>query len=42
MTWHLRSEMVVSAKWAAQNIPPGALIAAHDIARLGFFAGTIP
>ena len=33
----IESEMVVSAKWAAQNIPPGALIAAHDIGALGFF-----
>jgi hypothetical protein len=33
----IESEMVASAKWAAQNIPPGALIAAHDIGALGFF-----
>ncbi len=33
----IESEMVVSAKWAAQNIPPSALIAAHDIGALGFF-----
>lgn len=33
----IESEMVVTAKWAAQNIPPGALIAAHDIGALGFF-----
>ena len=33
----IESEMVVSAKWAAQNIPPGAVIAAHDIGALGFF-----
>ncbi len=31
------SEMVVTAKWVAQNIPPGALIAAHDIGALGYF-----
>jgi hypothetical protein len=33
----IESKMVVTAKWAAQNIPPGALIAAHDIGALGFF-----
>ncbi len=33
----IESEMVVSAKWAEKNIPPGALIAAHDIGALGFF-----
>jgi hypothetical protein len=33
----IESEMVESAKWAAQNIPPDALIAAHDIGALGFF-----
>jgi hypothetical protein len=33
----IESEMVVSAKWAAQNIPSGAVIAAHDIGALGFF-----
>ena len=33
----IESEMVVSAKWAAKNIPSGALIAAHDIGALGFF-----
>ncbi len=33
----IESEMVASAKWAAKNIPPGALIAAHDIGALGFF-----
>ncbi len=33
----IESEMVASAKWAAQNIAPGDLIAAHDIGALGFF-----
>jgi arabinofuranosyltransferase len=33
----IETEMVASAKWAAQNIPPEALIAAHDIGALGFF-----
>lgn len=33
----IESEMVASAKWTAKNIPPGALIAAHDIGALGFF-----
>jgi len=35
----IESEMVVTAKWVAQNTPPGALIAAHDIGALGFFGG---
>jgi len=34
----IESEMVASAKWAAQNIPAGTVIAAHDIGALGFFA----
>lgn len=33
----IETQMVESAKWAAQNIPPGELIAAHDIGALGFF-----
>jgi hypothetical protein len=33
----IESEMVVTAKWAAINLPPGALIAAHDIGALGYF-----
>ncbi|MCA1899804.1 MAG: hypothetical protein LDL50_03740, partial [Chloroflexi bacterium] len=33
----IESEMVASAKWAAANLPPGALIAAHDIGALGYF-----
>jgi hypothetical protein len=33
----IESEMVVTAKWAAANLPPNALIAAHDIGALGYF-----
>ncbi len=33
----IESEMVVTAKWAAQNLPQNSLIAAHDIGALGFF-----
>jgi len=33
----IESEMVVTAKWTATNLPPGALIAAHDIGALGYF-----
>ena len=33
----IESEMVTAAKWAASNIPPDALIAAHDIGALGFY-----
>lgn len=33
----IESEMVDSALWAAQNLPPGALVAAHDIGALGYF-----
>lgn len=33
----IETEMVASAKWADKNIPPKALIAAHDIGALGFF-----
>jgi hypothetical protein len=31
------SEMVATAKWVSGNVPPGALIAAHDIGALGYF-----
>lgn len=34
----IESEMVLSAKWAAQNIPAGTVVAAHDIGALGFFS----
>ena len=33
----IESEMVVTAKWVAQNLPPDAVIAAHDIGALGYF-----
>lgn len=33
----IESEMVVTAKWAATNLPSDALIAAHDIGALGYF-----
>ncbi len=33
----IESEMVVTAKWVAQNIPPDAILAAHDIGALGYF-----
>jgi len=33
----IESEMVVTAKWAARNIPPNSIIAAHDIGALGYF-----
>lgn len=33
----IEQEMVDSAKWAEANLPPEALIAAHDIGALGYF-----
>ena len=33
----IEREMVATAKWAAANLPPDSLIAAHDIGALGFF-----
>ncbi len=33
----IESEMVVTAKWVAANLPADALIAAHDIGALGYF-----
>ncbi len=33
----IESEMVVTAKWVAANLPPDDLIAAHDIGALGYF-----
>jgi hypothetical protein len=33
----IESEMVTTAKWAAQNLPPNTVIAAHDIGALGYF-----
>ena len=33
----IESEMVVTARWVAENIPSEELIAAHDIGALGYF-----
>jgi len=33
----IESEMIVTAKWVAANLPPDVLIAAHDIGALGYF-----
>lgn len=33
----IESEMVVTAKWVAGNLPPQAIVAAHDIGALGYF-----
>ncbi|MDH5506408.1 MAG: hypothetical protein OEZ02_04240 [Anaerolineae bacterium] len=35
---YIQSEMVVTAHWVAENLPPDDLIAAHDIGALGYFA----
>lgn len=35
----IESEMVVTALWVSEHIPPDALIAAHDIGALGYFDG---
>lgn len=34
----IENEMVDVAQWLAQNTPPDALIAAHDIGAIGYFA----
>jgi hypothetical protein len=34
---YIESQMVDTAIWVAQNVPPDALIAAHDIGALGYF-----
>jgi len=34
----IESEMVAAARWVASNTPAGALVAAHDIGALGYFA----
>lgn len=34
---YIESEMVVTAKWVDQNIPPNAIVAAHDIGALGYY-----
>lgn len=33
----IESEMVATAKWVSSNVPPQALVAAHDIGALGYF-----
>jgi hypothetical protein len=33
----VESEMVATAKWVAQNIPPDARLAVHDIGALGYY-----
>jgi len=33
----IESEMVVTARWVAKNIPENSLIASHDIGALGYF-----
>lgn len=33
----IESEMVTTAKWVAQNVPAGRVVAAHDIGALGYF-----
>lgn len=33
----IQSEMVVTAKWVSANLPPGTIVAAHDIGALGYF-----
>ncbi len=35
----IESEMVTVAGWVSGNVPPGALVAAHDIGALGYFGG---
>ena len=35
----IESEMVATAYWVSENLPPDALIAAHDIGALGYFDG---
>ncbi len=34
----INAEMVRTAKWVAANLPPGTVVAAHDIGALGYFA----
>ena len=34
----IESEMVATAKWVSVNVPPDALVAAHDIGALGYFS----
>ena len=35
----IESEMVATAKWVSAEVPPNALVAAHDIGALGYFGG---
>jgi hypothetical protein len=35
----IESEMVATAKWVSTEVPPNALVAAHDIGALGYFGG---
>ena len=35
----IETEMVATARWVNENLPPDALIAAHDIGALGYFDG---
>ena len=35
----IHGEMVVVAQWLDRNVPPDALIAAHDIGAIGYFTG---
>lgn len=34
----IETEMVASARWVAENTPPGSMIAAHDIGAIGYFS----
>ncbi len=34
----INTEMVTTARWVAENTPPGAIIAAHDIGAMGYFS----
>jgi hypothetical protein len=33
----IESEMVVTAKWVSENLPPDSILAVHDIGALGYF-----
>jgi hypothetical protein len=33
----IESEMIVSAKWVAENVPQNEVVAAHDIGALGYY-----
>jgi hypothetical protein len=33
----IESEMVLTAEWVQQNVPPDALLAVHDIGALGYY-----